>query len=158
VASGLSIVPSVEKIWEPVTFVTRTGDNVAITANIANDGGQEGTYTVALKLNGETVDTRTVTLNAGQSQQVSFTLSDVDYGHYEVQIVDETGTFTASRTVNWWLIIGIVVGIGLIIWGAAWAVRRRRARKAEQNEGREIAEPQARLSPSGSPPIYYMFL
>ncbi|GAI31838.1 unnamed protein product, partial [marine sediment metagenome] len=40
VASGLNIEPSVERIWEPVTFVTKTGESVTITANVANDGGQ----------------------------------------------------------------------------------------------------------------------
>jgi hypothetical protein len=126
-ASGLSIVPSVQKIWE---FVTKTGESVTITANIANDGGQSGTYTVELKLNGETVDTKIVTLGAGQSQPVSFTRSGLDYGQYEVNVAGLSGTFTTSQTINWWLIIGIIVAIGLIIWGVVWS--RRRRRKAHQ--------------------------
>ncbi|GAG39040.1 unnamed protein product, partial [marine sediment metagenome] len=124
VPSGLSIVPSVEKIWEPVTFVTKTGESVTTTANVANDGGQEGTYTVELKLNGETVDTKIVTLGAGQSQQVSFTLSEVDYGQYEVEVAGLSGEFTTSRTITWWLIIVIIVAIGLIIWGVVWIRRK----------------------------------
>jgi len=127
VASGLSIVSSVERIWEPVTFVTKTGESVTITANIANDGGQEGTYTVELKLNGETVDTKTVALGAGQSQPVSFTVSGLDYGQYEVEVAGLSGEFTTSRTITWWLIIVIIVAIGLIIWGVVWGRRRRGA-------------------------------
>jgi PKD repeat protein len=130
VASGLSIVPSVEKIWEPITFVTKTGESVTVTANVANDGGQSGNYTVELKLNGETVDTRTVTLGAGQNQQVSFIRSGLDYGQYEVNVAGLSGTFAASRTITWWLIILIIVTIGLIIWGVVWG--RRRGRKAHQ--------------------------
>jgi hypothetical protein len=129
VPSGLSIVPSVERIWEPVTFVTRTGESATITANVANDGGQGGTYVVELKLNGEAVDTKIVTLDAGQSQQVSFTLSEMDYGQYEVEVAGLSGEFTTSRTITWWLIIVIIAAIGLIIWGAVWARRRRRARQ-----------------------------
>jgi|GEM_PF-2278784 len=129
VASGLNIEPSVERIWEPVTFVTKTGESVTITANVANDGGQGGTYTVELKLNGETVDTKIVTVGAGRSQPVSFTVSGLDYGQYEVEITGLSGEFTASRTVTWWLIILIIVGIGLIIWGVVWGRRRRRARQ-----------------------------
>jgi hypothetical protein len=129
VPSGLSIEPSVEKIWEPVTFVTKTGQTVTIAANIANDGGQSGTYTVVLKLNGQTVDTKTVTLAAGQSKQVSFTQSGLDYGEYVVEVAGLSGTFTASRTVNWWLIIGIIVAIGLIVWGVVWGRRRRQAQQ-----------------------------
>jgi len=127
VAGGLSIVTSVEKIWEPVTFVTKTGESVTITANVLNDGGQEGTYTVELKLNGETVDTEMVTLGAGQSQPVSFTVSGLDYGQYEVEVAGLSGDFTTSRTITWWLIIVIIVAIGLIIWGVVWGRRRRGA-------------------------------
>jgi uncharacterized repeat protein (TIGR01451 family) len=125
-ASGLSIVPSVEK----TTFVTKTGESVTITANVANDGGQEGTYIVELKLNGETVDTRTVTLAAGQGQPVSFTRSGLDYGQYEVDVAGLTGDFTTSRTITWWLIIVIIAAIGLIIWGVVWGRRRRKAQQA----------------------------
>jgi hypothetical protein len=130
VASGLNIERSVARIWEPVTFVTKIGESVTITANIANDGGQSGTYTVELKLNGKTVDTKTVTLGAGQSQQVSFTRSGLDYGQYEVNVAGLSGTFTASRTITWWLIVVLIAAIGLIIWGVAWG--RRRRRKAHQ--------------------------
>ena len=126
VPSGLNIVPSVEK----TTFVTKTGESVTITANVANDGGQGGTYTVELKLNGEAVDTKIVTLAAGQSKQVSFTVSGLDYGQYEVEVAGLSGEFTTSRTITWWLIIVIIAAIGLIIWGVVWGTRRRR--KAQQ--------------------------
>ncbi|MGB5924713.1 MAG: PKD domain-containing protein, partial [Dehalococcoidia bacterium] len=130
-ASGLSIVPGVEKIWQRITFVTKTGQSVIITANVANDGGQEGDCTVALKLNGETVDTNTVRLGPGQSQPVSFTASGLDYGQYDVEVNELSGEFTASRTINWWLIIVIIVAIGLIIWGVVWGRRRRRRAQQE---------------------------
>jgi hypothetical protein len=83
-----------------------------------------------LKLNGQTVDTKTVTIGAGQSKQVSFTQSGLDYGPYDVEVAGLTGDFTASRTIAWWLIILIIVAVGLIIWGVVWG--RRRRRKAQQ--------------------------
>ena len=135
VASGLSIETSVEKIWETVTFVTKTGESVTITASLANDGGQEGTYTVVLKLDGETVDTEIVTLGAGQSQPVSFTVSGLDYGQHEVEVAGLSDEFTTSRTITWWLIIVIIVAIGLIVWGVVWW--RRRRRRAAQREKKE---------------------
>jgi len=122
VASGLNIATSVEK----TIFVTKTGESATITANIANDGEQEGTYPVVLKLNGATVDTKTVTLSAGQSQQVKFTRSGLDYGEYDVQVAGLSGEFTVSRTIAWWLIILLIVAFGLIIWGVIWGIRRRR--------------------------------
>jgi hypothetical protein len=123
----------VEEIWKSITFVTKTGKTVTITANIANDGGQSGTYNVVLKLNGQTVDTKTVTIGAGQSKQVSFTQSGLDYGQYDVEVAGLTGEFTTSRTITWWLIILLIVAIGLIIWGVVW--RRRRKQRAAQEQG-----------------------
>jgi len=127
-ASGLNIEPTVEKLS---VFVTKTGESVTITANVANDGGQGDTYTVELKLNGESVDTKTVTLGAGQSKQVSFTVSELDYGQYEVEVAGLSGEFTAARTITWWLIIVIIAAIGLIIWGVVWGTRRRRKTQLE---------------------------
>jgi PKD repeat protein len=123
-ASGLSIVPGLEKTWEPFTIMTKTGESVTIAATITNDGGQPGTYTVELELNGETVDTKAVTLGAGQSQQVTFTRSGLDYGKYDVQVAGLSGEFTASLTIARWLIVVIVVAVGLIIW-AVVSIRRR---------------------------------
>jgi len=127
VPSGLNIVPSVEE----TAFMTKTGESVTITANVANDGWQQGTYTVQLKLNGQIVDTKTVTLAAGQSQQVTFTRSGLDYGQYDVEVNGLTDEFTTSRTITWWLIILIIVAIGLIIWGVIWGRRRRRTAHQE---------------------------
>jgi hypothetical protein len=129
VGSDLNIQTSVEKVWNTVTFVTRTGETVTITARVTNNGGQEGTYTAQLKLNEAVVGTQTVTLGAGQSTNVSFTLSDVDVGEYEVEVAGLSGEFTASRTITWWLIIVLIVALGLIIWGVVWGRRRRRARQ-----------------------------
>ena len=127
IPSGLNIVPSVEK----TTFVTKTGESVTITANVANDGGQVDTYTAQLKLNGQIVDTKTVTLDPGQSKQVKFTPSGLDDGQYDVEVAGLSDEFTTSRTITWWLIIVIIAAIGLIIWGVVWG-RRRRRRAAQE--------------------------
>ena len=131
VPSGLNIETGVQRIWAPVTFVTRTGQTVTITANVFNDGYQQGTFTATLKLNGQIVDTKTITLGAGQSTQVKFTESGLAYGQYDVEVAGLTGQFTASRTVTWWLIAVIVVALGLIIWGIVWGRRRHRAHQAQ---------------------------
>ena len=124
VASGLNIVPSVREIWQLVTFVTLTGENVTITVNVANDGGQEGSYLVELKINGETIDKKEVTLGAGQSEQVSFTLSGMEPGQYEVTVSGLSGEFTVLRTINWWLIGGIVAALILLGW-LVWRFRKK---------------------------------
>ena len=128
VGSALNIEQS-QKVWKS-TFVAITGNAVTITANVANNGGQEGTYIAELKLNGETVDAKEVTLAAGQSQQVSFTLYGMDYGQYEVEVAGLSGEFTVSQSIDWLSIFGIIVAIGLITWAAIWG--RRRWKKAAQ--------------------------
>jgi len=130
VASGLSIVPSVREVWKPITFITRIGESVTITANVANDGGQEDTYIVELKINGETQDTKEVTLAPEQSQQINFTLSGANYGQYDVEVAGLRGKLTVSRIINWWLIIGIIGAISLIAWGV---IRNRRKKKVTQS-------------------------
>jgi len=132
VPSGLNIVPSVERIWEPITFATKIGESVTITFNVDNDGGQEGNYPVELKLNGKTIYTKTAPVGAAQRQRVEFTLSELDYGQYEVEVNELSKTFTTSLTITWWLIILIIAAIGLIIWGVVWGRRRRRRRAAQE--------------------------
>ena len=127
VASGPTIEHSDKKIS---AFVTKTWETVTIIANIANDGGREGTYPVVLKLNGETVATKTVTLGVGQSQQVTFIRSGLDYGHYDVEVAGLPDDFTVSRTITWWLVILLIVAFALIIWGVLWG--RKKRRKAQQ--------------------------
>jgi len=124
VVSSLNIAPSVREIWQPVTFVTLTGENVTITVNVANDGGQEGSYLVELKINGETIDKKEITLGAGQSEQVSFTLSGMEPGQYEVVISGLSGEFTVLQTINWWLIGGIIAALILLGW-LGWYLRKR---------------------------------
>ncbi len=130
VVSGLNIEqsPQVRKN----IFVAVTGENVTITANVANNGGQEGTYTAELKLNGEIVEAKEVTLGPGQNRQVSFTLSGRDYGQYEVEVAGLSGEFTVSRTIDGWSIFDIIAGVGLITWGAIWGIRRRKPTQPAQ--------------------------
>jgi hypothetical protein len=120
VTSGLTIVPSLEKIeWGTLTFVVREGGNVTVTANLGNDGGQEGSYLANLKINGQTYDTKAIFLSPGQSQTIDFRILDNEPGRYIVQIGDLGGEFQASVWVNWWLIGGLTAAFILLVW-AAW--------------------------------------
>jgi hypothetical protein len=122
------------QVWKNI-FVGVTGNDVTITANVANNGGQKGTYTAELKLNEEAVDAKKVTLAAGQSQQVSFTLSGMDYGQYEVEVAGLSGEFTVSRIIDWWAIFGIILAVGLITWAAIRWITRRKPTQPAESEG-----------------------
>jgi len=121
------------KVWKNI-FVGVTGEDVTITANVANNGGQEGTYIAELKLNGETIDAKEVTLAAGQSQQVTFTLHGMDYGQYEVEVAGLSGEFTVSRIIDWWAIFGIILAVAVITWGVIRWIRRRKPAQPAESE------------------------
>jgi len=132
VASSLNIEQS-PLVWKNI-FVAVTGEDVTITANVANNGGQEGTYIAELKLNGETIEATEVALGPGQNRQVTFTLSGMDYGQYEVEVAGLSGEFTVSRSIDGWSIFDIIAGVGLITWGAIWGIRRRKPTQPAQSE------------------------
>ena len=119
VVSGLNITPGESKVDETIT----------ITALVTNDGGQAGTYTIELKINGQIVDTEEVTLGAVESQEVSFTLSEASPGQYIVDVSGLGGGFTVTG-INWWLIIGAIAGVIIVGWGLIWLVKRRRSASA----------------------------
>jgi len=120
VASNLTIMPSLEKIeWGALTFVLREGRSVTVTANVGNDGGQAGSYVANLKINGQTQDTKEITLSPGQSAGIAFSILDNEPGHYVVEIGGLSGEFQASVWVNWWLIGGLTAAFVLLVW-VAW--------------------------------------
>ena len=120
VASDLAIMPSLEKIqWGALTFVVRSGGNVTVTANVGNDGGQEGSYVASLMLDGQVLGTQKVTLGPGQSQTVDFSIRDNEPGHYAVQIGGLSGEFQTTVWINWWLIGGLIAAFILLVW-VAW--------------------------------------
>ena len=62
------------------------GDSVTITANVENLGDAAGETTIDLAVDGETVDERTVQLDAGESTQIEFTRTFDEEGSYEIRV------------------------------------------------------------------------
>jgi len=107
----------------------KPGEAVTISALVANTGGEPGSYTVVLKIDGVKEAEKTVTIAAGDSQEVSFSVTKEDADTYTVTVDGLIGSFTvapAKLPINWPLIGGIIAGvivIGLIIF---FVIRRRR--------------------------------
>jgi hypothetical protein len=120
-SSYLSISPSEVNIGETVT----------ISVLITNTGSAAGSYKVTLKIGGVVEATKDVTLNAGVSEEVTFTTAKDVAGNYTVDASGLSGSFTvkekpAPPVVNWPLIWGIIGGgvlVGVII---LLVVRKRR--------------------------------
>lgn len=62
------------------------GEAVTITAEVENTGGSEGSYTVALTVDGVTIETKEVTIAPGASKTVTFSLVKDTAGTYEIGI------------------------------------------------------------------------
>jgi competence protein ComEC len=86
----LSISPNEVKAGEPVT----------ITATVTNSGDSSGNYIAILKINGSQIETKSVSLNAGESQSVSFTIVNELIGNYTVELGSLSSTFTITKVVT----------------------------------------------------------
>jgi uncharacterized repeat protein (TIGR01451 family) len=75
---------------------TIAGQPVTITTNVANTGGEAGSYNVVLKINGQVEETRMVTVGRYATQPVKFTTAKVQPGTYTVNIGDQKSTFIVT--------------------------------------------------------------
>jgi hypothetical protein len=124
--SNLSVTPSVSRFFEKVPYIIRTGEETLITVDVTNNGGQTGSYTAVLIISGTERERKEITLEPGQTRTVSFTVTGNDYGSYTVLIGNLTGNFLSELWINWWLIAGSFVFIGLIIWLIRYLYKRRK--------------------------------
>jgi hypothetical protein len=66
---------------------------IEISLNVLNTGIYEGSYSLSLNINDSAIETRELTLQANETQQVAFTVKEADVGTYNVTIADQTGVF-----------------------------------------------------------------
>jgi hypothetical protein len=115
VASGLSITPA----------EVNTGEAVTISLNVANDGEENGTYTVELLINGSGIDSKIVTLGGGENQAVSFAFSASEAGNYDASAAGLNGSFTVLKSSMWW--IYLIIAAVVVLAGVLVLLIRRRA-------------------------------
>ena len=88
--SALSVVPG----------TCKTGESVTVSVTVTNSGGSKGMYNVVFKVNGTEEAKMGVTLDAGGSQKVSYTLKKDVAGTYSVDVNGLTSSFVVARTVT----------------------------------------------------------
>jgi len=133
VASDLSITPAEVDI----------GGEVTISVLVTNTGDLAGSYEVTLKIDNIVVASQEVTLDAGASEEVTFTTSKDVAGSYSVDVNGLGGSFTvkeeaapapapppppappAKAPINWPLIGGIIAAVVVVGLLAFFLVRRR---------------------------------
>jgi uncharacterized repeat protein (TIGR01451 family) len=120
-ASNLAISPSQAELNQEVN----------ISVNVANTGGTTESYSLELDVNGILQSAKQVTVAAGTSQTVNFTVTGDTVGKHQVEIAGLSGEFVVAEpqsAINWWLIGGITGAILLIIIIIGLMVRRRQLR------------------------------
>ena len=73
-----------------------SGGTVTVTAKVTNDGGAAGSYTVDLTAFGEVVDSRDLTLDAGESRSVTFVQRMSSPGAYDLSVNGENATLQVT--------------------------------------------------------------
>jgi len=114
------------------------GELVTISVSVANTGEEAGSYEVTLKIDGEVEASKDITVDAGASQQVIFTVSRNVAKTYLVDVHGLPGTFVVrsetpappappaaaapssptppAKAINWpvlWGVIGVAIAVGV---------------------------------------------
>jgi hypothetical protein len=103
------------------------GESLTVTASITNTGEVSGSYLVELKIDGEVKDSQRVTLDAKETQEVSFTFKEEIEGTHSVEIGGQIVTFSVVEPFSWYLIAEIIGGLivlGLLIYLATRLLSR----------------------------------
>jgi len=72
------------------------GGTVTISLLVSNTGGKSGSHTVSLKINGVKEADKSVTIDAGDSETVTFSVTKEEAGSYSVEVDGLKGSFTVA--------------------------------------------------------------
>jgi uncharacterized membrane protein len=111
------------------------GEEVTVSARITNVGGQAGSYTLPLRINQTTEDTKTVTLEKGASTTTEFKIIKQTPGTYTVEIAGLVDEFTvraassngetSSNSIPIEYLAAAAVAVAAIVVAAFFLVRKR---------------------------------
>ena len=96
------------------------GAAVAVSVTVKNNGDQSGTYSVELKLDGASKETKTGTLAGGASATVTFTVSSAAEGTHTVAVGTLSGSFKVTTPpppapdYTWYIVGGVVVVLAIV--------------------------------------------
>lgn len=92
---------------EPAEIVA--GASSTASARVSNTGGTEGTYSAVLVINSEKSETKSVLINPGGTEVVTFTVSRPTPGRYEVAIGSQKQTLTVKLSTAKEIVANAVV-------------------------------------------------
>lgn len=114
--SDLSVSPS----------SVEAGDSVTVTVTVSNVGELSGGYSVELYLDGALEDTKSVTLDGGDSTTVTFSVSTEEAGSHTVTIEELSGTFEVEAPKAGFPWTYVIIAIVLIAAVAYYLYSQRR--------------------------------
>ena len=118
------------------------GETVNISVTVTNNGDAAGSSAVALRVNGVVEEIKTITLDAGASEEVTFTTTKSIAGTYSIEVGGLSGSFIVEEqpeetapppeipeepTINWPIIWGTMAGVLVVGVVILWIAIRRRA-------------------------------
>ncbi len=139
----------------PATFITSDpeftkttidgGEKIDISILVTNSGDQPGNYEATLTVNDIEELTQRITLEAGASQKMDFTITKKAIGVYTLNVSGFTYTFVVeqqgSGSMGWLIYIGIAMGIVLILVVVfLWMRRNRLSNRTTTTVNAEVTE------------------
>ncbi|MDD1746288.1 MAG: hypothetical protein LUQ16_00835 [Methanomassiliicoccales archaeon] len=136
--SSLTIDPSRQVWWDPIIFASRVGKVIKVTVMLTNIGQVGGVENVTLLVNGNEVEVEQVALGPLETREVTFDLSGMDEGDYEIEVSGLSGHVAVGTDVNWWLIIAffcLALGavVGFAYSASRWDAMRRRVDRLQSS-------------------------
>jgi Fe-S cluster assembly iron-binding protein IscA len=103
--------------WAISLAEVEAGKKLTISFAVTNTGGLSGSYRATLTVNEVVEAVREVTIEAGASDEIAFSVTKSDAGTYLVVVDGFIFSFTVTPAggINWWLLIGIIAGLLLIV-------------------------------------------
>ena len=111
-----------EPSFRPSNLVIEPGEakprqEISISLIVTNIGGAAGTCTLELKVDGEVRSVKSVTLEPGESEVVSFSIIEDMEGEHVVEIADLEGDFTIVIISRPWWLLSMMGVIPMAVFG-----------------------------------------
>jgi len=109
------------------------GNEVTISVALTNIGEGEGSYTLALMVNQVVEDTKTITLNAGDSTTVQFKVTKEEAGVYDVEIGELSSEFNVKEVpLIPIFVVYLIIIVAVITFGSFLFLSKRRTLSGEK--------------------------
>jgi hypothetical protein len=147
--SGLNIDASKQDWWNPIIFVSRIGDEVKVTVMVTNVGQVSGEENITLSINGQDIGAQPVSLGPMESKEVTFDVTGLEEGDYEIEVSGLSGNVVVGTQVNWWLIIAVCCLPFAVMVAYVYSSRRWKEMKGRMdNLQSNVTEVEAKLAES----------